>query len=203
MIKKKIIEKTNFYVDQQSRIAVVGPNGAGKSTLMKCLFNQLQELEGKIYRHSKLRIAMFTQHHIDQLDLEITPLDTIALLGVDLKPEFIRFHLAGFGIIGELAIKPNYMLSGGQKTRVALAALIFTNPHIILMDEPTNHMDIDSVNALGVALNAYNGGIVIVSHDEYFVESVCDQIWVVGKKKCEKFDGNFMDYRKLVRKGLK
>jgi ATP-binding cassette subfamily F protein 3 len=200
--KNLIIEKTNFYVDQQSRIAVVGPNGAGKSTLMKCLHNQLQELEGKIYRHPKLKIAMFTQHHIDQLDLEITPLDTIALLGHDLKPEFCRFHLAGFGIQGELAVKPNYMLSGGQKSRVALAALVYVNPHIIIMDEPTNHMDIDSVNALAIALGTYNGGLVIVSHDEFFVESVCDQIWTVGKKKCIKYEGTFQEYRKLVRKGM-
>ena len=112
----------------------------------------------------------------------------------------MRNYLAGFGISGDLALRPNYMLSGGQKSRVALAALAWKKPHIILMDEPTNHMDIDSVNALAIALNNFNGGLVIVSHDEYFVESVCNEIWLVGKKKCERFNGNFMDYRKIVRK---
>jgi ATP-binding cassette subfamily F protein 3 len=200
--KVKIINKTNFYLDQQSRIAVVGPNGAGKSTLMKCLYEQLNEMEGSIYRHPKLKVAMFTQHHADQLDLDQTPLETIGALMKDPNPEEVRFYLAGFGIQGNLSMRPNYMLSGGQKTRVALAALVFKKPHIILMDEPTNHMDIDAVNALAIALNNYNGGVVIVSHDEYFVETVCNQIWIVGKGKCEKYNGNFLDYRKLVRKDM-
>jgi len=198
--KKIIIGKTNFSVDMTSRIAVVGPNGAGKSTLMKCLYNQLEAMEGSIYRHPKLKIAMFTQHHVDQLDLDLTPIQTIMQIKGETQPEPIRFYLATFGITGDLAIKPNYMLSGGQKTRVALAALVYIPPHIILMDEPTNHMDIDAVNALGVALNAYEGGVVIVSHDQYFVESVCDQIWVVGKKKCTQFKGTFAEYKKIVRK---
>jgi len=200
--KKVIISKTNFYVDQQSRIAVVGPNGAGKSTLMKCLYEQLNEMEGNIYRHPKLKVALFTQHHADQLDLDQTPLETIGALMKDPNPEEVRFYLAGFGIQGNLSMRPNYMLSGGQKTRVALAALVYKKPHIIIMDEPTNHMDIDAVNALAIALNNYNGGVVIVSHDEYFVETVCNQIWIVGKGKCEKYNGNFLDYRKLVRKGI-
>jgi ATP-binding cassette subfamily F protein 3 len=119
------------------------------------------------------------------------------------NPEEIRFYLASFGITGNLSVRPNYMLSGGQKTRVALAHLVYKKPHIILMDEPTNHMDIDAVNALAIALNNFNGGLVIISHDEYFVETVCNEIWIVGNKKCEKFNGNFMDYRKIVRKGIK
>lgn len=135
--------------------------------------------------------------------MDQTPIETIGALMKDPNPEEIRFYLATFGITGNLSIRPNYMLSGGQKTRVALALLVYRRPHIILMDEPTNHMDIDAVNALAVALNNFNGGLVIVSHDEYFVESVCSEIWICGKKKCERFNGNFMDYRKLIRKGIK
>lgn len=134
------------------------------------------------------------------MDLDQTPVETIGALTVDPDPEVMRHYLAGFGISGTLGLRPNYMLSGGQKSRVALAALCFKKPHIIIMDEPTNHMDIDSVNALAIALNNFNGGIVVVSHDEYFVETVCNEIWIVGKKKCEKFPGNFMDYRKIIRK---
>ena len=204
--KKIVINKSDFYVDMDSRIAIVGPNGAGKSTLMKCLYNQLQALEGVIYRHPKLRVALFTQHHIDQLDLDMTPVEAIASLQEKdedkMKYEDIRQYLSSFGITGALAIRPIYMLSGGQKSRVALAALVLPKPHIILMDEPTNHMDIDSVNALGVALSAYDGGIVLISHDEYFVESVCNQIYVVNNQKCERYEGTFMEYRKLVRKEL-
>jgi len=198
--KKKIIEKCDFSLDMSSRIAILGPNGAGKSTLMKCLNDHLSEMEGKIYRHPKLKVAMFTQHHMDQLNLDFTPIQTIMEIKGETQPEPIRHYLASFGITGDLSCRPNYMLSGGQKTRVALAALVYCNPHIILMDEPTNHMDIDAVNALGVALQSFNGGVVVVSHDQHFVESVCNQIYIVGKKKCTLFKGTFADYKKIVRK---
>jgi ATP-binding cassette subfamily F protein 3 len=194
-----ILNKANFSVDMSARIAVVGPNGAGKTTLLKCLTNELQPSGGIMYRHNKLKLAMFTQHHLDQLDLELSPIEQIAKMYSDLSSEVIRSHLASFGITGNLALRPNYLLSGGQKSRVALAALVYQNPHIMLMDEPTNHLDIDAVNALALALNSYNGGLVIVSHDQHFVESVCNQIYVVKDKKCTYFKGTFLDYKKHLR----
>jgi ATP-binding cassette subfamily F protein 3 len=194
-----ILNKANFAVDMTSRIAVVGPNGAGKTTLLKCLFNELQPLNGILYRHNKLKLAMFTQHHVDQLDLELSPIEELAKLYPNLATDLIRSHLASFGITGNLALRPIYLLSGGQKSRVALAAIVFKNPHIILMDEPTNHLDIDAVNALALALTSYNGGLVIVSHDQHFVESVCNQIYVVNHKKVTYFKGNFLDYKKYLK----
>ena len=116
--------------------------------------------------------------------------------------DIIRAHLASFGITGNMSLRPNYQLSGGQKTRVALAMLVLKNPHIILMDEPTNHLDIDAVNALAMALNSYTGGLCIVSHDQHFVESVCTSIYVVKDSKCVQFKGNFMDYKKHIRLNL-
>ena len=194
-----ILSKANFSVDMSSRIAVVGPNGAGKTTLLKCLTSELQALNGIVYRHNKLKLAMFTQHHVDQLDLELSPIEQIAKEYPDLSSEVIRSHLASFGITGNLALRPNYLLSGGQKSRVALAAIVMKNPQIILMDEPTNHLDIDAVNALSLALNSFTGGLVIVSHDQYFVESVCNQIYIVNNKKCTYFKGSFTDYKKYLR----
>jgi ATP-binding cassette subfamily F protein 3 len=194
-----ILSKANFTVDMSSRIAVVGPNGAGKTTLLKCLTSELQALGGVVYKHNKLKLAMFTQHHIDQLDMELSPVEQLAKLFPDKANEIIRGHLASFGITGNLALRPNYLLSGGQKSRVALSAIVFKNPHILLMDEPTNHLDIDAVNALAVALSSYNGGLVIVSHDQHFVESVCTQICVVDKKKVTNFKGNFIDYKKFLK----
>jgi len=199
---KPIVSKINFNVDMQSRIAVVGPNGAGKTTLLKCLNNELQALNGMVYRHSKLKLAMFTQHHIDQLDLDLSPLEQLQSAYTDMGSDIIRAHLASFGITGNMALRPNYQLSGGQKTRVALAWLVLQNPHIILMDEPTNHLDIDAVNALALALNSYTGGICIVSHDQHFVESVCTSIYVVKDGKCLQFKGNFQDYKKHIRLNL-
>jgi ATP-binding cassette subfamily F protein 3 len=195
----QILSKVNFSVDMSSRIAVVGPNGAGKTTLLKCLTSELQALNGIVYRHNKLKLAMFTQHHVDQLDLELSPIEQIAKEYPDLASDVIRAHLASFGITGNLALRPNYLLSGGQKSRVALAAIVMKNPQILLMDEPTNHLDIDAVNALSLALNSFNGGLVIVSHDQYFVESVCSQIYNVNHKKCTYFKGSFMDYKKFLR----
>ena len=103
-------------------------------------------------------------------------------------------------VSGNLMMRPNYLLSGGQKTRVALAALIYSKPQIILMDEPTNHLDIDAVNALALALNNYSGGICIVSHDQHFVESVCEKIFVVQDEKVFQFKGNFSEYKKYLKK---
>ena len=134
--------------------------------------------------------------------MDLSPVEQIAQLAPNMATELIRSHLASFGITGTLGLRPNYLLSGGQKTRVALAAIVFKNPHILLMDEPTNHLDIDAVNALALALNSFNAGLVIVSHDQHFVEMVCSQIYVVNDGKCTMFKGNFADYRKYVRSGL-
>lgn len=199
-VDNPILKNVNFSLDMSSRIAVVGPNGAGKTTLLKAVTGELTELCGKSFRHSKLKLTMFTQHHIDQLNLEYTPIEQIASMYDDVPTEAIRSHLASFGITGNLMLRPNYLLSGGQKTRVAFAALAYAKPQVILMDEPTNHLDIDAVNALALALNNYSGGLCIVSHDQHFVESVCDKIYVVENEKVVQFKGNFTDYKKYLRK---
>lgn len=195
-----ILKNVDFALDMSSRIAVVGPNGAGKTTLLKAVTGELEPMSGKNFRHPKLKLAMFTQHHIDQLNMEYTPIEQIASMYGDIPTEKIRSHLASFGISGNLMMRPNYLLSGGQKTRVALAALIYSKPQIILMDEPTNHLDIDAVNALALALNNYSGGICIVSHDQHFVESVCERIYVVQDQKVFQFKGNFGEYKKYLKK---
>lgn len=200
--EKPILSNVEFYIDMESRIAIVGPNGAGKSTLMKSITGELEVLGGEFFRHGKLKLAFFTQHHIDQLNLEFTPIEQIGSMDSDLKEEKIRSHLANFGISSVLMDKPNHVLSGGQKTRVALAALVYNEPEIIIMDEPTNHLDIDAVNALALALNNYTGGICIVSHDSHFVEAVCNKIYVVENHKVELFDGTFQDYKKDLRQKL-
>jgi len=115
--------------------------------------------------------------------------------------EQIRGHLGSFGISSNLALRPIYLLSGGQKSRVAFAFTCWKNPHIMIMDEPTNHLDIDAVNALIIALNNFQGGALIVSHDQHLIGSVCDQIWYIKDLKLKKFDGDFEDYRKCLATG--
>ena len=194
-----IIEKVNLNVDMSSRIALVGSNGCGKTTLLKGLVGDILPMKGLCFKHSKLRLSVFAQHHVDQLDLELSPLEQLQKYYPDTDINVIRSQLSSFGISGNVALRPNYLLSGGQKSRVALSLIVMNNPQIILMDEPTNHLDLDAINALSIALNSYEGGLLIISHDQNFVERVCNQIYMIENKKCKQFRGNFNDYRRYLR----
>ena len=116
----------------------------------------------------------------------------------DETSEKLRQHLGSFGISGNLALRPMYLLSGGQKSRVAFAYCTWIKPHILLLDEPTNHLDFDAINALIVALNNYEGGLVVVSHDQYFLSALCDRLYVVSDGSVTQFDGDIDDYRKQL-----
>ena len=196
---KVIVSKVNLNVDMSSRIALVGANGSGKTTLLKSLVGDITPIRGLCYRHGKLRLGLFRQHHVDQLDLELSPLEELQKYYPDVETDKIRGHLSQFGIGGNLSLRPNYLLSGGQKSRVALALIMLSNPQILLMDEPTNHLDLDAINALVVALSSYDGGLLIVSHDQNFVEQVCTQIFMIENGHLKQFRGNFNDYRKYLR----
>ena len=193
-----LLTDLNFNVDTNSRIACLGRNGCGKSTVLNLLLGNIQLNKGNQYRHRRLRVGLFTQHHIDTLDLSLSPLEQLASMFPNTPSESIRSHLGSFGITGNLALRPIAFLSGGQKSRVAFAAMAFSQPHIMLLDEPTNHLDLDAVNALILALNAYSGGIVVVSHDQHFVSSVCEEIWVIKKGRLKKFPGDFTEYRRTL-----
>jgi len=195
---KLLFKKLDFNLDMDSRIALVGPNGAGKTTFLNVLCGELKPLEGHINVNRKIRIARFNQHHIDQLDMRLTPLEYMQTKFPDADPQALRSHLGGLGLSGNLAVQPIYTLSGGQKSRVSFAELTFKRPHLLLLDEPTNHLDIDSVDALVQALNEYKGGILVISHDEYLIKTVCDEIWVCQGGEITKFDGTFDDYKKSL-----
>lgn len=199
--EQHILRNVNFSVDMESRIAIVGANGVGKSTLLKLLVGTLELSTGNSYRNSRLSLSMFTQHHVDQLKLYMSPLEQFINDFPGSTQETYRGHLGSFGITGMLALRPNYLLSGGQKSRVAFALAMWKNPHILVMDEPTNHLDIDAVNALIVALNNYNGGVIIVSHDQHLISTVCDEIWYIKDTRLKKFNGDFEDYRRNLALG--
>jgi ATPase subunit of ABC transporter with duplicated ATPase domains len=178
------------------------------------LSGDLVPTDGSVSRHSKLQIAKFTQHHIESLDLEADSVTQMRRLagGTDeaMTIEEARRYLGLYGLVGDLALQPVGTLSGGQKSRLAFAQLAFKQPHIILLDEPTNHLDLETIEALVMAINAFEGGVVLVSHDERLVSLVADELWIVspGIKQSDGawtpgtvtvFEGSFDDYKKLLK----
>lgn len=190
-----LLKDLNFAVDMDSKVALLGANGVGKTTFLKLLVEELRLREGSYYHNKKARISMFSQHHVEKLNLALSPLEQFTQTYPDASMESIRKHLGCFGITGNISMRPIYVLSGGQKSRVSLALAAWENPHILIMDEPTNHLDMEAVDALILALNAFNGGLVVVSHDQYFVSCVCDEIWYIKNKNLKKFNGDFEGYR--------
>jgi len=167
----ELFHDLNFGIGLDSRFAMVGGNGAGKPTLLGLIGGTLDPTRGRVYRNPKVRLAVFSQHHVDGLDLALTPLRYMAACFPDAKEPVHRSHLASFGVDAELASQPMYTLSGGQKSRVALAKVTWTKPHLLLLDEPSNHLDIDAVDALIEGLATFKGGVLMVSHDQHLIEA--------------------------------
>lgn len=199
--EKILMKDVDFGIDMESRVAIVGANGVGKTTFLKLLLNELSLMSGNLTRHQRLRTSLFTQHHQDQLDLMLSPVEQFVKSFPGSTVDAIRSHLGGFGITGTMQLRPQYLLSGGQKSRVSFAMTTWMNPHIMIMDEPTNHLDVDAVNALIVALNNFQGGVLIVSHDQHLIANVCDQVWYIRDKKLKRFHGDFEDYRRALASG--
>mmetsp|Transcript_102188 Transcript_102188/g.141226 ORF Transcript_102188/g.141226 Transcript_102188/m.141226 type:complete len:230 (-) Transcript_102188:71-760(-) len=193
-----ILKKVNMNIDMDTRIALIGPNGAGKSTLLKALTGQLEASDGYQFMHNRLRVGVFTQHFTDSLEMRLSAVEQLHIRYPGEHAEKFRQHLGAFGISGNLALRPMYLLSGGQKSRVAFAMITWEKPHILFLDEPTNHLDFDAINALIVALNNFEGGLLVVSHDEYFLSALCDKLFVVNKGKCQPFEGDINAYRKSL-----
>lgn len=193
-----LFRNLNFGIDLDSRVAMVGPNGIGKSTILKLISGDLQPSSGTVFRSAKVRIAVFSQHHVDGLDLSSNPLLYLMRSFPGVPEQKLRGHLGSFGVTGNLALQPMYTLSGGQKSRVAFAKITFKKPHIILLDEPSNHLDLDAVEALIQGLVLFQGGVLMVSHDEHLISGSVDQLWAVSEGRVTPFDGTFQDYKKLL-----
>ncbi|KAL9242944.1 hypothetical protein vseg_016899 [Gypsophila vaccaria] len=194
-----LFKNLNFGIDLDSRIAMVGPNGIGKSTILNLIAGELQPSSGTVFRSPKVRIAVFSQHHVDGLDLSSNPLLYLMRCFPGVPEQKLRGHLGSFGITGNLALQPMYTLSGGQKSRVAFAKITFKKPHLLLLDEPSNHLDLDAVEALIQGLVMFQGGILMVSHDEHLISNSVDELWVVSQGTATPFHGTFQDYKKILR----
>ncbi|PKA53214.1 ABC transporter F family member 3 [Apostasia shenzhenica] len=194
-----LFKNLNFGIDLDSRIAMVGPNGIGKSTILKLIAGELQPTSGTVFRSAKVRMAVFSQHHVDGLDLSSNPLLYMMRCYPGVPEQKLRAHLGSFGVTGNLALQPMYTLSGGQKSRVAFAKITFKKPHIILLDEPSNHLDLDAVEALIQGLVLFQGGVLMVSHDEHLISGSVGELWAVSEGKVTPFSGTFQDYKKMVK----
>ena len=190
----------NFGIDSESRIALVGANGAGKTTLLKLMTGALQPTAGTVTRSTKAKIATFSQHHVDSLDLALCPLEYLRKEFPETSEPTLRGHLSSFGVPADLQMRNMYKMSGGQKSRVAFAKITFMKPHILLLDEPSNHLDMDAVDALIHGLNSFNGCVLLVSHDEHLIGMTASELWVCEDKQCKAYKGSFEDYKKSLRK---
>ncbi|XP_068223790.1 ATP-binding cassette sub-family F member 3 [Palaemon carinicauda] len=197
-----IFSGVNLSAAMNSRICIVGENGTGKTTLLKILLGELSPTKGHRVCNRSLRIGYFTQHHVDQLDMRVCPVELLQNKYTGKNIEEYRRQLGSFGISGDLALQQLASLSGGQKSRVAFSLMCMGNPNFFILDEPTNHLDIETIEALGEAIQKFKGGVVLVSHDERLIRMVCTELWVCGDKKVRCMEGGFDEYRTLVEKEI-
>ncbi|KAK5164978.1 ATP-binding cassette, regulator of translational elongation [Saxophila tyrrhenica] len=195
---KPLLKHVDLDVQLDSRIGIIGPNGAGKTTALKLLIASLSPTQGLISANPRLRIGFFAQHHIDALDMNASAVSFMAAKYPGKSDEEYRRHLGAFGITGMTGLQKMALLSGGQKSRVAFACLGLTNPHILVLDEPSNHLDIEAMDALSIALNQFEGGVVMVSHDVTMLEKVCKSLWICDQGTVEHFDGTVKEYKKRI-----
>lgn len=193
-----IVQKVDLDVQLDSRIGIVGPNGAGKTTVLKLLMGKLSPTTGIISQNPRLRIGFFAQHHVDALDLTMSAVGFCAKMFPGKTDEEYRRHLGAFGITGTTGLQKMELLSGGQKSRVAFSLLSLSRPHILVLDEPSNHLDVEAMDALSVALNEFQGGVLMVSHDVTMLKNVCKRLWVCDNGTVEKFEGTIDDYKKRI-----
>jgi len=191
----KLFKNVDFGLDMNTRIAIVGPNGVGKSTFLKLLLGELNPTDGENRKNHRLNVGRYDQHSGEHLTAEESPAEYLMRL-FNLPYEKARKQLGTFGLAGHAHTIKMKDLSGGQKARVALAELCLSAPDVLILDEPTNNLDIESIDALSAAIADYKGGVIIVSHDERLIRETECTLWVVEDQTINEVDGDFDDYRK-------
>ena len=193
-----ILSDVNFYLGLNERIGLLGRNGAGKSTLVKCLASVIHPLSGDTFTHDALKIGYFSQNELESLKPELSAEQQLAILDPKTTLQQRRDYLSKFGLISELALNPIHQLSGGQRARICLALLIWQKPNLLLLDEPTNHLDLNFRESLTIALQSFEGTLVVVSHDRDFLTQTVDEFYLVDDGKVVRFDGDLNDYAKWL-----
>lgn len=193
-----ILTKIDLSLKPGERIALLGPNGQGKSTLIKTLTGELAPLEGSIHRSQHLAVGYYAQHQLDALDIQASPLQIIQRLSPKVSEQQIRDFLGGFDFNGDRVSQSIKPFSGGEKARLALAQLVWQKPNLILLDEPTNHLDLDMRSAIEIALQQYDGTMVLISHDRHLLRSTVDAFYLVYQGRCVEFKGDIDDYHQWL-----
>ena len=200
---RHVLRGINVSIGPLDRIALLGPNGAGKSTLTKLLAGESPALAGKRTAAPDLSIGYFAQQQLEQLEPDCDAFWHVRNLGgADYAAgdeQKIRDHLGSFGFQGDRAFEPVARFSGGEKARLALSLLVARRPNLLLLDEPTNHLDIEMRQALTVALQGFEGGLIVVSHDRHLIKSVADTLMLVADGKLQEFGGDLDDYQQWLR----
>ncbi|MFC4276794.1 ABC-F family ATP-binding cassette domain-containing protein [Achromobacter aloeverae] len=193
-----ILRDVTLMVRAGSRIGVLGANGAGKSTLIKTLAEELQIQGGERRASRGLAIGYFHQHQLDMLDLEATPLMHLARIAPDAREQELRNYLGGFGFSGDTVNGKVAPMSGGEKARLALSLIVWQKPNLLLLDEPSNHLDVETREALATALAEFAGSMLLVSHDRHLLRTTVDSFWIVADGVVREFDGDLEDYREWL-----
>jgi ATP-binding cassette subfamily F protein 2 len=202
--KDNLYENLDFGVDMDSRTALVGPNGVGKSTLLRIFMGTLAPTSGAVSRHSHLRLGLYSQHSAEQLDLKKSALDFVR----DKYPtksqdyQYWRQQLGKYGLSGDAQTALMGTLSEGQKSRIVFALLAIDGPNMLLLDEPTNGLDIPTIDSLADAINAFEGGVVVVSHDFRLLDKIAKDIMVCENKTVRRWDGSIGEYKNHLRKKM-
>ncbi len=193
-----ILRDVSLQIRPGSRVGLLGPNGAGKSTLIKLLAGELQPLSGELRAGNGLKIGYFAQHQLEQLDPDASALLHFQRIDPKATEQALRNHLGGFGFHGDRVDEPIAPFSGGEKSRLVLAMLIWQRPNLLLLDEPTNHLDLEMRHALTMALQGFEGAMVVVSHDRHLLRTCTDELYFVHDGGCERYEGDLDDYRRYL-----
>ena len=203
---KIIIKDVNKSVLAGQRIGILGANGQGKSTLVKTIARTMPQLAGVVTEGKGLNVGYFAQQELDVLRSEDNPLEHMIRLAKDLgsnaaesgKEQDLRNFLGTFNFAGDMVKQAVGTMSGGEKARLVLAMIVWQRPNLLLLDEPTNHLDLATREALSMALNEFEGTVMLVSHDRALLRAVCDEFWLVGRGEIKPFDGDLDDYQQYL-----
>ncbi|WP_319242313.1 ATP-binding cassette domain-containing protein [uncultured Propionivibrio sp.] len=200
-----IVRKATRTVNAGQRIGILGANGQGKSTLVKTIARTLAPLSGTVTEGKGLSIGYFAQQELDVLRPQDNPLEHMVRLAKEALPDGesgreqdLRTYLGAFNFSGDMVKQPVGTMSGGEKARLVLAMLVWQRPNLLLLDEPTNHLDLATREALSVALNEFEGTVMLVSHDRALLRAVCDEFWLVSRGTLAPFDGDLDDYQQFL-----